>query len=79
MRGHHTKVQGFWNRINDVILKSGLSKSEIARRCGFSRNVLASSNLNQMMSAGILAKFCKGMNISADYILGLSDKKELKK
>lgn len=78
MRGHHTKVYGLWDRIDEVISESGLSKSEVARRCGFSRNVLASESLNQMPSAGILAKFCSTMEVSADYILGLSDKKEIR-
>lgn len=69
--GKHGKVIGMWDRIDDVIYESGLSKAEVARRCHFSRNILADAGANRMMSAWSLMSFCSTMNVSADYILGL--------
>jgi hypothetical protein len=71
MMGRHKKIEGMWDRIDEVILDSGLTKSEIARRCGFSRNILADRSAGRMLSLGALASFCSTMNVSADYILGI--------
>lgn len=76
--GKHNKVRGFWERVDEVIYESGLSKAEIARRCGFSRNILADEGAGRMMSVGTLASFCSAMHVSADYILGLTNERKIK-
>ena len=75
--GKHNKVRGFWERVDEVIYDSGLSKAEIARRCGFSRNILADENAGRMMSVGVLTSFCSVMHVSADYILGLKNDRKI--
>ena len=73
--GKHGKIIGMWERIDEVIYESGLTKAEVARRCHFSRNILADESSNRMMSAWTLASFCTNMHVSADYILGLKETK----
>lgn len=71
----HIKLEGFWERIDETIVDSGLSKTEIARRSGFERRVLNGASENRMMSVGSLARFCAVTNVSADWILGLRSEK----
>lgn len=65
-------IEGFWDRVDSVCYKSGLSKSEIAMRIGCDRKTLMQSQMNcAMMNSGYLAKFCAVTGTSADYLLGL--------
>ena len=72
----HIKLECVWDRIDKAIERSGLSKSEIARRGGFERRTLNGRAGNIMPSLGTLARFCAVTHTSADYILGLKDSHE---
>lgn len=70
-------IEGFWDRVDSVCYKSGLSKLEIARRIGCDRKTLMQSRMNgAMMNSGYLAKFCAVTGASADYLLGLREGSE---
>lgn len=71
----HIKLEGFWERINQAVLDSGLSKSEVARRSGISRGIFYGESDNRMFSAGSLARFCSVTHVSADWILGLKERR----
>ena len=73
--GKHKKIPGMWERIDEVIADSGLSKIEISKRCGFERRTLSGETENRMLSIGALKSFCQTMNVSADYILGIKKEK----
>ena len=69
-------IRGFWERMEEAVTSCGLSKCEIARRCGFDRKVLMDyRNHDRMISSGYLARFCAVTGVSADWILGLSNMK----
>ena len=68
-------IEGFWDRVDSVCYKSGLSKTEIARRIGCDRKTLMRMN-SAMMNSGYLAKFCAITGTSADYLLGLREGSE---
>ncbi len=59
-------INGLWERINDEIQKQDKSKLGIAERCGFDRKVLFGYD---NISLPNLAKLCKELNVSADYLL----------
>ena len=64
-------IEGFDKRVEEACFHSGLSKSEIARRCGFDRKVLQTSR-REMMNGGNLAKFCYVTGTDANWLLGLT-------
>lgn len=70
---------GFWDRVEEAIESSKLSKNEIARQMGVNRKALypsASDNgVNRSWHSGRLASFCKITGVSADWLLGISDSK----
>ena len=71
-------IYGFWDRIEEAIFESGLSKCEIARKMGCERRVLITGQSEaRMLSAHNLMEFCNVTGVSADYILGLSNDKKI--
>lgn len=62
----HLWVNGLWERINDEISNQHRKKYELAEQCGFDRKVLLGYN---NISLPNLAKLCKELNVSADYLL----------
>lgn len=59
-------INGLWERINDEIRKQNRTKKDVAEQCGFNRKTLYGyCNI----SLPNLAKLCKELNVSADYIL----------
>ncbi len=62
----HLWINGLWERINDEIWKQNKTKTGIADRCGFERKTL---NGDCNISLPNLAKLCKELNVSADYLL----------
>ena len=62
----HLRINGLWERINDEIWKQNRRKTEIAEKCGFERKVL---NGDCNISLPNLAKLCKELTVSADYLL----------
>lgn len=63
-----------WNRIDEEIKSKGITKKELAKRCGFERKSLFSRR-----SMGILnfMKICKELDVSTDYILYGNDWEEI--
>lgn len=65
-------IFGFWDRVNDVIYKTGLSKCEIARRMGCDRKVLiGAESEGRMLSAINVASFCAVTGTDANWLLGV--------
>ncbi len=62
----HLWIGGLWERINDEIWKQNKTKKGIAERCGFERKLL---NGYYNISLPNLARLCKELNVSADYLL----------
>lgn len=62
----HLWVRGFWERLNGEIHNQNRKKYELAEQCGFDRRVLCGE---YNISLPNLAKLCKELDISADYLL----------
>jgi len=73
---------GFWDRVEEAIQDSGMSKAQIAKKMGVERKALYASksgnNDNRSWHSGRLATFCKITGVSADWLLGLSRQKGVK-
>lgn len=67
-------IDGFWDRVDQTCEKSGLTKNEIARRCGFERKILFHYG-KRMPNSGFVARFCAETGVSADWLLGLERRK----
>ena len=68
----------FNERFNQVIQKSNLKQVEIANKLEiFPQTLSKYIHGNSGMSIETLSKFCKEFNVSADWLLGLSDKIDL--
>ena len=65
-------IYEYEERLAEAIEQCGLSKTQIATRCGFDRKCFYPDKSNRMMSSGYLAKFCAVTGVSADWLLGLS-------
>ena len=55
-------------RLREELRASGLTTVEIARRVGVSPEMIT-----QYMTTDTFARLCKELELSADYILGLTD------
>lgn len=64
-------VEGFWDRVNVVCARSGMSKQEITRRMGVDRKLLYGTD-RANISALNLAKFCAITGTDANWMLGLT-------
>ena len=62
-------IEGFWDRINEVIDNQGLSKAELARRIGCDRKSLY--DRDRALNTLYLARFCAVTNADANYLLGV--------
>ena len=73
---------GFWERVDEAIADSGMSKNQIAEKMGVERKSLypkqAANGDNRSWHSGRLASFCKITGVSADWLLGISSRKRLK-
>lgn len=68
----------FTKRLNQVIKESGLNGAKISQMLGIHPPTLSKYVHGVSgMSTDTLRKFCKTFNVSADWMLGLSDIKEL--
>lgn len=65
-------IEGYHDRLQEACDDSGLSKTEIARRCGMHRHAFYCDG---MMNGYTLAKFCAVTKVSADWLLGLRREK----
>ena len=72
---------GFWDRVEEAIADSGMSKNQIAEKMGVERKSLyatkSSNGDSRSWHSGRLASFCKITGVSADWLLGLSNQKRL--
>lgn len=73
----HIRVYEFWDKVDLVTKECGISKAELARKIKVSRSFFYDRKGDRMFSLGTLAKFCKETNTSADWLLGISSKREL--
>jgi hypothetical protein len=73
---------GFWDRIEEAIKDSGMSKVQIAEKMGVERKSLYPKKFakedTRSWHSGRLAAFCKVTGVSADWLLGLSRHKGIK-
>ena len=73
---------GFWDRIEQAVKASGMTKLQIAEKMGVERKALyANPSANgdtRSWHSGRLASFCKVTGASADWLLGLSRCKAIK-
>ena len=71
------QVEGLNDRIRELVFSTGKTMADISRDMGLSRNVLSQwidEGVNPSVPA--IAQICKYFNVSADWLLGLSDKKK---
>lgn len=66
----------FWYRMEDAVIASGMSKSEIARQGGFHRQTITYTGNANLPTCRVLMAFCKVTGTSADWLLGLDGKHE---
>lgn len=70
------KVKGFGKRLYYAILDREMNIAEAARKCGFNHSkISAYVNDRATPNAESLYIICKRLNVSADYLLGLTDEK----
>lgn len=65
-------IYGFWDKVDTVCIKSGLTKKEIARRMGRDRRILYARDGG--MDAMTLARFCAVTGADANWLLGIGGK-----
>ena len=63
-------VEGFWDRVDVVCARSGMSKQEITMRMGVNRKLLYGSDRANISSL-YLARFCAVTGADANWMLGL--------
>lgn len=63
-------IDGFWDRLDEEIRKQNKSKSQVAKKCRFSRRILIRPKQNdRYIRVVYFARLCAELNISADYLL----------
>lgn len=62
-------INGFWDRLDDELKKQKRSKSDLARKCGFSRKNLIQNEYHDNLSLPYFVRICAELNVSADYLL----------
>lgn len=69
-------IYGFWERLNDVCNSQNIDKTALAKRMGVSRKGFYPSNSNtNLPSAFFIARFCTETHTSADWLLGITERK----
>lgn len=67
-------IEKIKNRIKEEIKNSGLTTVEIAKRVGISPEMVTQYvTTKKLPKLDTFARLCKELDVSADYILGLSD------
>lgn len=65
-----TLLDGFWDRLDEIIYSRKRTKKDVAKQCGFSRRILSKrKDSNSYMILPYLARICSALNVSADYLL----------
>lgn len=67
---------GFWDRVEQAVADSGMSKLKIAQEMGVERKALyatpSAKGETRSWHSGRVAEFCRVTGVSADWLLGLS-------
>lgn len=67
-------IETIKTRLKDEIKNSGLTTVEIAKRVGISPEMVTQYvTTKKLPKLDTFARLCKELDVSADYILGLSD------
>ena len=70
------RIEGFNDRLNEAVYKSNLDMSEIAKRSQISRTALQKYRYYGVTpKCDILARLAITLNVSTDWLLGLSKEK----
>lgn len=64
-------IEGFEERLDEACLKTGLPKTEIARRAGFNRKQLSRMANHAVMNSSDVARFCSVTKTDANWLLGV--------
>lgn len=67
-------LEGFYERVDEACRKSGLTKTEIARRAGFERRTLTPKADNWMMTLANAARLCAVTRTDANWLLGIKER-----
>ena len=71
------RIEGFDERIEETIIRSGMSRAEIAKKMGASRKILMPNNiLGHQLSALYIARFCAVTKTDAKWLLGLTERRK---
>lgn len=68
-------LRGFWDRLEDACIKSGMTKVEITRRMNVDRKVLYRGD-DRDMNCLYVARFCAVTGTDANWLLGLKGANE---
>lgn len=70
MNRHYNQTVGFADRLENEIFRNGISKKKLAEMVGVDRRTIYEYCWGSIMpNALTLAKICKALNVSADYLL----------
>lgn len=73
---------GFWDRVDEAIRGSGMTKIQLAEKLGINRKALYATScpkgVESSWHSGRVKDFCKATGVSADWLLGLSKIKTTK-
>lgn len=65
-----TLLDGFWDRLDEEIQRHGMSKVQLAEKCGFERKMLYNPKHNgRYIRIVYFARICSALRVSADYLL----------
>lgn len=63
-------LDGFWDRLDKEISKSGLSKKRLSQMCGIDRKTLYNpKRSNRYIRLVYFVRICSALKVSADYLL----------
>ena len=70
MAKHYNQTVGFADRLNEAISDIGMPQKQLAENIGMERKAVSMwVNGYSMPNSLILARICKVLNVSADYLL----------
>ncbi len=65
-----TLLDGFWDRLDEEIQRHGMSKVQLAEKCGFERKMLYNpKHSGCYIHIVYFARICSALRVSADYLL----------
>ena len=74
MAKRRTLIYGFWDRVEEALNDKGMSKCELARRIGYDRKTIYRHE--SITNSLAIAKICVQLNVSADWLLGITTQKK---